>query len=1773
MGKIFTSFLLSFAFVHASWAQKILKDEIINFTELAAYEKAHPEASKFCKTCPREVENDRWEGLIKPNRRLPKNANIKIGNFPQSPNQVTAVSRSPIQNYLGHTDPGSGIPPDTHGAVGLNHVITATNDFVKIHAKVGGAQISQVSVSTFTTTAGTCDPYMVFDPTAQRWIFSAINCSNASNNPMILMVSLTPDPTGSWRKITWISSGPAHFLDHPYVGFDANWIILSGRRFSGAFQGPSLYVINKADMYSGATITWGTNAQQIDKTPTDGDAPLPVTVYDPPFSSLGNPSPGTFYILQAWNGSSIRLSTVTGTLPNCTWNTTTPVFPSAGTNTWNNGNLGNFAEQMIETRKIATNDARISSGVMMNGKIWCSQTVALPATGSNRAAIQWWQLDGAAGANFGNVLQRGRIGGANPNEYRFFSSIAVNKDEDVLIGYTFSTNATRLNGAYSTRQVITPINTTDDDFIFKNGLERYYKDFGGARARWGDYSAASLDPTDASLWTIQEYASTPNGPVPPDNNSRYGVWWAQVAASNTPATPLISATTSALVTESCTPSNNAIDPNETVTVSFCLKNTGTGNTSNLVGTLLSTGGVGSPSAPQNYGVVPTGGVSVCKNFTFTPTGTCGGNLVATIQLQDGATNLGTITYNFTLGGVTATFTQNFDALTVPALPVGWVATNLIASGAQWVSSNSGTPIPIAASTPNSLFVDNAVILSDKVIETPSIPIVSAGAKLSFSNNYDAETGWDGGVLEISVNGAPYQDILAAGGSFNTGGYSGVLGASASTLANRSAWTGSSTGFITTNVNLPASAAGQNIKLRFRFASDDNTAGTGWRIDNVTISEPSCCVGCTNVSVVTHPTNNTVCAGSNATFTVTAGGSSPAYQWQVSTTGVVGPYTNLTNGVPYSGVTTSALLITGATAGMNNYYYRVVLNNACPSTATSNGASLTVTASSSPVITQQPANTPACNGANATFTVAATGATLSYQWQVSTNGGGLFTNIPGATGTSYTVTGVTPSMNNYQYLVIVTGGCPSTNTTTSNAAVLTVNSSNLAITGNPGSQTVCAGANASFTVTASGTGLTYQWQVSTNGGANYTDIPGANSNLLVLTGVTIGMNNNLYRVIVKGTGSCDPSAGIASAGALLTVQTAPVINTQPSPVTGCPGNSATFTVAASGTNLTYQWQSSATGCGGTFSNIPGAQSASYTIPSTTAGMNGTGYRVIVSGSCTPAQTSNCVLLNVGSGITINSQPVSTTVCAGANATFTVNATGGTLIYQWQVSTNGGSIFTDITGANTNTLTLTGVTAAMNNNQYNVLISNACTPAITSNNVTLTVQTSPAITTQPTAITSCTGSAATLTVVATGTNITYQWQSAAGGCGGVFTNIIGATGASYSPSTATAGTIGYKVVVSGVCTPSSVTSNCVTVTLGVTTVINTQPASVSACAGNNTSFSVTATGATSYQWQVSTNGGISFTDISGATTSTLGLTAVTTAMTGNQYRVLINGCPSTVTSNAATLTVQSAPAITTQPTDINTCATSATFTVVATGTGIQYQWQVSTDGGVTYANIPGANTPTLTLPNLTAVMANYKYRVIVSSAACVVSVTSNAVTAKVGVTPVIVLTAAPVTAFNPYVNGGVYTTVSPVGNYIYQWTRDGVVIPGLTSTSLTAANGLLLAFGTYQVKITDPVTGCFGLSNTITITDIAQGRTQLFISPNPTQGIIYISYYSSSTTAPQARQISIFDGKGDRVMVKGFSVSGNYGTMQMDMSKLSNGTYMVVLMDASGKRIVSSRIVKL
>ncbi len=510
-----------------------------------------------------------------------------------------------------------------------------------------------------------------------------------------------------------------------------------------------------------------------------------------------------------------------------------------------------------------------------------------------------------------------------------------------------------------------------------------------------------------------------------------------------------------------------------------------------------------------------------------------------------------------------------------------------------------------------------------------------------------------------------------------------------------------------------------------------------------------------------------------------------------------------------------------------------------------------------------------------------------------------------------------------------------------------------ITVQPMNQGVCVGGNTSFSIVAA-TATSFQWQVSTDGGGTYNNISnggvysGTTTATLNITGATAMLNNYRYRSIASTLcGSTNSNGGI------LTVSTAPVITTHPQSIILCTGSSHTFTVAATTTGLTYQWQSSPAGCTGPWTDIPTATSASYTLTGIIATQNNTGYRAVVTGSCAPAAISNCAVLTVLTSVAITTQPSDITVCEGSNTSFTVAGSGSGIVYQWQVSTNGGASYSNISnggvysGATTAILTITGTTFSMNNYRYRSQLSNAtCTIPGVSNAAILTVNTLPAFTAQPASVTICVGANSSFTVAATGTGAGYQWQvSTDGGSnynnvsnGGVYSGVTTAT-LTITGAMATMNNYLYRAVATGTCAPPA-NSNAATLTVISPVSISGagQPAASIICSGSNTNFTVTGGSMQSiiYQWQVSTDGGSSYNNISnggiysGATTATLTITGATTSLNNNRYRSLLSNASCTVPtiSSGALLTVRQLPTVTLTAAPLTSLLPGQTTTLTAT-----------------------------------------------------------------------------------------------------------------------------------------------------------------------------------------------------------------------------------------------------
>ena len=420
----------------------------------------------------------------------------------------------------------------------------------------------------------------------------------------------------------------------------------------------------------------------------------------------------------------------------------------------------------------------------------------------------------------------------------------------------------------------------------------------------------------------------------------------------------------------------------------------------------------------------------------------------------------------------------------------------------------------------------------------------------------------------------------------------------------------------------------------------------------------------------------------------------------------------------------------------------------------------------------------------------------------------------------------------------------------------------------------------------------------------------------------GVLRAMRRVAAAGIGMVLAACG-GSADAPPPPESVPSVLTQPADQSVVVGTSATFSVSALGAApLSYQWASSPDGI--TFTNIAGANAAAYATGATILAQSGTRYRVVVSNSL-GSVTSSAARLTVTPLVvapTIITQPADQTVTAPATATFNVTATGTTPSYQWQLSSDGGATFSAVAGApDASSLAIANTTVAQSGQRYRVVVSNAA-GSVTSNSALLTVlaaPVAPAFTTQPLSQSILAGASVSFTVAATGTPApAIRWRinganladgvQASGTCAGATAAGTGtATLTLVAVPLACSGAV-FSAVASNGINPDA-TSNGATLTvnpLGVAPTIVLQPLDVTVAAPATGTFTAAANGTPSptVQWQISLDAGVTWANISGATTGSYTTPATTVADSGERFRAVFTNASGSIASNAAILTVTAA-----------------------------------------------------------------------------------------------------------------------------------------------------------------------------------------------------------------------------------------------------------------------------
>jgi large repetitive protein len=811
----------------------------------------------------------------------------------------------------------------------------------------------------------------------------------------------------------------------------------------------------------------------------------------------------------------------------------------------------------------------------------------------------------------------------------------------------------------------------------------------------------------------------------------------------------------------------------------------------------------------------------------------------------------------------------------------------------------------------------------------------------------------------------------------TGGSGGAKTYTWEQSTDNSTWAGATSATNAPNYT-PSSAIAGVMYYRVRVTD----AATG--CDAIT-SATSTTTVTPDVSITANLANITQCIGGNdqLAITVTGGsGGTKVYTWEQST--------DNSTWAGATGASSTSTTYTPSSASAGTMYYRVRVTDAATGCDAITSATSTTTITPDMSITANLANITQCIGGNDQLTITLTGGSggaKTYTWEQSTDN----STWAGATGAT-NVNAYTPSSASagiMYYRVRVTDAATGCDAITSATSTTTI-TPDISITANLANITQCIGGNDQLTLTVlggSGGAKVYTWEQSTNN-STWAGATGASSTSTTYTPSSASAGTMYYRVrVTDGATGCD---AITSATSTVTTTPDVSITANLANITQCIGGNDQLTITVtggSGGTKVYTWEQSTDNS--TWAGATGASSTSTTYTPSSASAGTMYYRVRVTDAATgcDAITSATSTVTITPDMSITANLTNITECVGGTNALTITLTGGsggTKTYTWEQSTDN-STWGAATGA-TNAATYQPLSTTAGLTYYRVRVTDAATgcDAITSATSTVTITPDLTVSTNLVDISECIGGSTALTVATLGGSggaLTYTWEQSTDNV--TFGAATGATSSTtYTPSSATAGIMYYRVSVSDAASGcQSITSTVSTVTINPDISISAQPAAVVECVSGTLPMSVTASGGVgtlTYQWEVSTDGGSTYTAVTTGGTSATYI-APSTAPGVTHYRVAIsnagNGCQS-ITSTATTVTVVAKPTIAIAAT-VSTVCVGGGVVLTATpsnGTGTcTIQWQNSTDGGATFNNIPAANGTTYTTP---ALNANTKYQAVYS-----------------------------------------------------------------------------------------------------------------------------------------------------------------------------------------------------
>jgi len=428
-----------------------------------------------------------------------KNGPAQDNNIKDSLEDIPKISQIKFFDFQGviRGDAESwSYPPDSCGAIGPNHFVETVNRNFAVYDKSTGEELINILLGAFLP-GSNGDPRVLYDQYSNRWF--VIVCDFTTK--IYLAVSMSDDPTQDWFKCDFVvsqGSDAGKWPDYPTLGVDEDGIYTAAYMIGGSY-GMSIFVLEKAPL--------------IAPEPSLGDIyafrELPYEGAIQPVHSFGS-CEGEYFVSRM-SATGLRVRLLTDLL-------TDPTLTELGCVTIPNHYEPPDAPALGSTIPLDTVGHRLMNAVYRDGYIWTAHCIGL----NGRAASRWYKIDASEIVldDYGTI--------SDSEMYYFFPSIMVNSDGNAIMGFTGSNSEQYASAYYTSRLANDPPGEMDPPTLLKAGEDTYNLVDGYGRNRWGDYSLCSLDPTDEfSLWTIQEYAHSPNG-----SQNRWGTWICKLGHSN-----------------------------------------------------------------------------------------------------------------------------------------------------------------------------------------------------------------------------------------------------------------------------------------------------------------------------------------------------------------------------------------------------------------------------------------------------------------------------------------------------------------------------------------------------------------------------------------------------------------------------------------------------------------------------------------------------------------------------------------------------------------------------------------------------------------------------------------------------------------------------------------------------------------------------------------------------------------------------------------------------------------------------------------------------------------------------------------------------------------------------------------------------------------------------------------------------------------------------------------------------------------------------------------